>query len=71
MQKKVISKMGYVSLSLLISYVTLKSCDKKDDGIRVHTPSVASAEQSVVPDWYGKYKGRKERYLNQIYNGKD
>lgn len=71
MQKKVISKMGYISLSLLISYVTLKSCDKKSSGIRVHTPSVASAEQSVVPDWYGKYTGRKQQYLNQIYNGKD
>jgi hypothetical protein len=70
MRTKTIQRVGYLCVGILLTYMAVKSCEKKPMP-RVHTPSVASAEQSLVPDWYGKYTGRKDRYLNQIYNGKD
>ena len=70
MQTKTIQRVGYLCVGILLTYVTLKSCEAKPIP-RVHTPSVASTSVKTIADWHGKFTGRKEQYLNHIYNGKD
>lgn len=68
MQTKTIQRVGYLCVGILLTYMTLKSCEAKPIP-RVHTPSVASFKPIV--DWHGKFTGKRDKYLNHIYNGKD
>lgn len=70
MKAKTIQRVGYLCVGILLTYVTLKSCEAKPVK-RVHTPSVASVLPVHVEDWHGKFTGRKERYLKHLYNGKN
>ena len=66
MRTRTIQRVGYLCVGILLTYMTLKSCDAKPVP-RVHTPSVAK----TIVDWHGKFTGKKDKYLNHLYNGKD
>jgi hypothetical protein len=68
MKTKTIQRVGYICVGVLLTYVTLKSCEAKPIP-RTHTPSVASFK--TIVDWHGKFTGKKEQYLNHLYNGKN
>jgi hypothetical protein len=70
MKANTIQWVKYICVGVLLTYMALKSCEAKPTR-RVHTPSVASVSFKTIADWHGKFTGRKEQYLNHLYNGKD
>jgi hypothetical protein len=63
-----LERVVYLFAGIGLAWFVLKSCEAKPVP-RVHTPSLASVKPIV--DWHGKFTGKKEKYLNHLYNGKN